>query len=144
MGKSVILAAVLMLLGSVAFAEHAISLEPETAPVAAPKPAAEPPADAATSADTAVLAKEDHAGVPAPVAPTPTPAAQPAPKVNVTFPSEHDLYVVPAAMREVCTTREWGFGEIQTDCRATPIPVRAEDPALRGVCITRYGRRTCH
>lgn len=113
MGKSVLLAVVLMFVGGMAFAGHAISLEPEAAPAPVAKPAA-------------------------------APVVQQAPKVNVTFPSEHDLYLVPAAMREVCTTREWGFGEIQTDCRMTPIRVRAEDPALRGMCITRYGRRTCY
>ena len=120
MGKSGLLAVVLMFVGGMAFAEHAIPLEPEGTPAPAAKPAAAPPAPAAA------------------------PVVQPAPKVNVIFPSEHDLYLVPAAMREVCTTREWGFGEIQTDCRMTPIRVRAEDPALSGMCITRYGRRTCY
>jgi hypothetical protein len=68
----------------------------------------------------------------------------PAPKVEVTLPSELDVYTVPAATREVCTTRDWGYGEIETDCRVKPIPVRREDPALRGVCITRYGQRVCY
>jgi hypothetical protein len=132
MGKSVLLAAMLTLLGGVAFAGHAISLEPEseteTAPAVAPEPEASAPA-------------------PAVEPPPPAPAqvtVVPAPKVEVTFPAEHDLYVVPAATREVCTTLELGFGEIQTDCRMKPIPVRAEDPALRGLCVTRYGRRICY
>jgi hypothetical protein len=137
MGKSIFLAAVLMFLGSMAFAGHAISLEPEVAPAKAVEPAAAPPSPVSEPAAVAPVAE------PALPAVAPTPAAQPA-QVNVTFPSEHDLYLVPAATREVCTTREWGFGEIQTDCRTTPIRVRAEDPALRGLCVTRYGRRTCH
>jgi hypothetical protein len=112
-----------MLLTSVAFAQHAISLEPEAAPAA----------DATASAPN----------VP-PASSAPASAASVPPKVEVALPSEHDLYIVPAATREVCTTLELGFGEIQTDCRMKPIPIRAEDPALRGLCITRYGRRTCY
>lgn len=138
MGKPVLLAVVFIFLGSMAFAEHAISLEPEAAPAPAPEPSAAPPSNAVKPA------AEDHAAALAPDVSTPPPAAQPAPKVNVTFPSEHEIYLMPAAMREICTTREWGFGEIQTDCRTTPIAVRAEDPATRGVCFTRYGRRTCY
>lgn len=131
MGKSVFLAAVLIVLGSVAFAQHAISLEPEAAPAAAPEPAAEAPAAIAEPSATAPTI-------------APAPVAQPAPKIDVTLPSEHDIYLVPAAMREVCTTLELGFGEIRTECRTQPIPVRAENPKLRGLCVTRYGRRTCY
>ena len=123
MGKRIFLAGALMLLTSVAFAQHAISLEPEAAPAAdatSPAPDVQPAPSASPSAISAT------------------------PKVEVNLPSEHDLYIVPAATREVCTTLELGFGEIQTDCRMKPIPIRAEDPALRGVCITRYGRRTCY
>jgi hypothetical protein len=138
MGKSIFLAAVLMFLGSMAFAGHAISLEPEAAPAPAVEPAAAPPSPVSKPAAETPVAE------PALPAVAPTLAAQPAPNVNVTFPSQHDLYLVPAATREVCTTREWGFGEIQTDCRTTPIRVRAEDPALRGLCVTRYGRRICY
>jgi hypothetical protein len=123
MGKRIFLAGALMLLTSVAFAQHAISLEPEAAPAA----------DATASAPN----------VP-PASSAPASAASVPPKVEVALPSEHDLYIVPAATREVCTTLELGFGEIQTDCRMKPIPIRAEDPALRGLCITRYGRRTCY
>ncbi len=77
---------------------------------------------------------------------TPAPTPQPAPKVEVqaTYPAEVDVYLVPAAMREVCTIGEWGFDEIRRDCRTEPIPVRRADPALRGVCVTRYGQRTCY
>lgn len=129
MGKSVFLATVLTLLGGVAFAGHAISLEPEV-PEAAP-----------ASTVPAATTQESTASSPA-AAPAAQPA--PAPEVNVAFPSELDLYVVPAATREVCTTRDWGFGEVQTDCRMKPVPVRREDPALSGLCITRYGHRICY
>lgn len=138
MGKSVLLAVVLMFVGGMAFAGHAVPLEPEGTPAPAAKPAAAPPAPAAAPA------AETPTPEPVAAAAAPAPVVQPAPKVNVIFPSEHDLYLVLAAMRDVCTTREWGFGEIQTDCRMTPIRVRAEDPALSGMCITRYGRRTCY
>ena len=133
MGKRIFLAGVLMLLTSMAFAQHAISLEPEAAPATAPEATA--PAPDVPPAPSA----------PAPSASVPPVIVQPAsPKVEVAFPSELDLYIVPAATREVCTTLELGFGEIQTDCRMKPTPIRAEDPALRGLCITRYGRRTCY
>ena len=128
MRKSVFLAFVLMLLGSMAFAEHDISLEPEAAPAKA-----EPAAEAPTVAPAQQAA-----------APTVAPAPQPAPKVAVTLPSELDLYVVPAATREVCTTIAWGYDEIRTDCRTEPVPVRRQDPALRGLCVTRYGNRVCY
>jgi hypothetical protein len=132
MGKRVLLAAVLALLSSMAFAQHAISLEPEAALVA---PEAIGPAPDVPPAPSAA----------APSASVPPVIVQPAsPKVEVTFPSEHELYIVPAATREVCTTLSWGFDEVRTDCRTVPIAVRREDPALRGVCITRYGHRTCY
>ena len=125
MGKLAFLLTIFTLVGGVAFAGHAISVEPGEEPAAAPAEPAEPAAPAAVSE-------------PAPVAP------QPAPKVEVNFPSELDLYVVPAATRKVCTTSEWGFGEIRTDCRTEPIPVRQADPALHGICVIRYGMRSCY
>jgi hypothetical protein len=112
------LAVLFMFLGSMASAQHAVSVELGEEPAAASEPAA---------ADPAV---------------TPTP--QPAPQVEVSVPSELDLYVVPAATRQVCTTSEWGFDEIRTDCRTLPIALERNDPALRGLCITRYGHRTCY
>lgn len=135
MGKRVFLAAVLVFLTGMAFAEHAISLEPEAAPAVAPKPALTPetPSLSAPPAPEAVAAAQAAAQ-----------PVQPAPRVDVTFPPELDVYVVPAATREVCTTLTWGYDEVRTDCRITPVPVRREDPALRGVCVTRYGQRTCH
>ena len=133
MGKRFFLAGVLTLLTSMAFAQHAISLEPEAAPAVAPEATAPAP-----DVRPAPSAPVSSASVPPVI-------VQPAsPKVEVTLPSELDLYIVPAATREVCTTLELGFGEIQTDCRMKPVPIRAEKPALRGVCITRYGRRTCY
>jgi hypothetical protein len=137
MGKRWSLAAVLTLLSSMAFAQHAVTLEPEAAPVAAP---AAPP-EAAPESNT-VAAPESSAPAPAVAAPAPEPATQV--EVQATYPAEVDVYLVPAAMREVCTTGEWGFDEIRTDCRAEPIPVRRADPALRGVCVTRYGQRICY
>ena len=136
MGKRVFLAAVLMLLSSMAFADHAISLEPNAAATVAPEPPA--PAMAPERAMAPVVVAEPA------TAPTVMLAPQPAPKVEVTLPSELDVYLVPAATRQVCTTSEWGYGEVRTDCRAQPVPVRRDDPALRGLCVTRYGQRTCY
>jgi len=123
MGRSVILAAVVALLSVMAFTGQAVSLVSQTAPTVDQDPLSPP---------TAASAAE------------PAPAAQPAPQVNVTFPPELDVYMVPAATHEVCTTRDWGYGEIETDCRFQPVPLRREDPVLRGLCITRYGQRVCH
>lgn len=134
MGKFALFAAVWMLLGGVAFAGHAISLEPSEGHAASPEPAAEP----------AVSAPAVEPAAPQMPAPVQTTTVVPAPKVEVTLPAEHDVYLVPAATREVCTTYELGFGEIQTDCRMQPLEARAADPSLRGLCITRYGRRTCY
>jgi hypothetical protein len=117
MGKRVFLAVTLMVLGGMAFAQHAISPEPGQAPAAAATPASEP----------ALVA-----------------APQPAPQVQATLPSELDVYVVPAATREVCTTTDWGYGEIRTECRNEVLPVQHSKAALEGICITRYGRRTCY
>jgi len=155
MGKSVFLAFALMFLGSMAFAGHAISPEPESAPAKA-EPAAEaqtaapaqqeaaPIVPAQQEAAPTVAAQQEAAPTVAAEQEAVAPAPQPTTKVAVTLPSELDLYVVPAATREVCKTIAWGFDEIRTDCRTEPIPVRREDPALRGLCITRYGNRVCY
>lgn len=118
MRSCVFLTVLFMFLGGMAFAQHAVSVEPGEEPTVITEPAASGPAT--------------------------TPAPQPAPQVEVSVPSELDLYVVPAATRQVCTTSEWGFGEIRTDCRTVPIALRRDDPNLRGLCITRYGHRTCY
>jgi hypothetical protein len=60
------------------------------------------------------------------------------------LPSELDVYMVPAATREVCTINNWGYGEIRRDCRSEALPPRHGNPALRGICTTRYGLRTCY
>lgn len=52
--------------------------------------------------------------------------------------------LVPAATREVCTTSEWGFDEIRTACEMEVLPARRGNPALKGICTTYYGRRTCY
>jgi hypothetical protein len=50
----------------------------------------------------------------------------------------------PAGMREVCSTMDWGIGEIRTDCRTELLPPPKANPALRGICTIYYGRRTCY
>jgi hypothetical protein len=55
-----------------------------------------------------------------------------------------DGNVLPAATREVCTTSNWGFGEIRTECRTEALPLAQVNPALKGVCTTYYGRRICY
>jgi hypothetical protein len=117
MGMRVFLASALMLLSSAAFAEHAVTPDTGAAPITPPGPA---------------------------TAPAVVPAPQPAPQVQAMLPSELDVYLVPAATHEVCTTGAWGYGEVRTDCRAEPLPPRRGNPALRGICTTRYGLRTCY
>jgi len=121
MGTRVYLAAALMLLTTIAFAGHAVPLDNEamTAP--------QPPAPKTTAAEPATAR-----GVPA------------ATNVKVAFPSELDVYLVETGTREVCDTFSYGGGDVRTECRSEPLPVRAENPALRGVCITRYGNRICY
>jgi len=136
MGRRIVLAAILTLLSGMAFAGHA--LEPETTPVAKEDKSVEPGNAAAPA--TEMTAK------PAPQLTSPNPATivVPAPKVEVKMPSELDVYMVPAATREVCTTRDWGAGEIETDCRVRPVPITRANPQLRGLCVTRYGQRVCY
>ncbi len=55
-----------------------------------------------------------------------------------------EVNLVPVATREVCTTTNWGFGEIRTDCRMEVSPAPKANPALKGICTTYYGRRTCY
>ncbi|HUU66798.1 MAG TPA: hypothetical protein VMW57_05880 [Methyloceanibacter sp.] len=127
MGKRLILATAFMLASSVALAEHGVMLEPDTDTT----PAASPVAPSAVAPETAT-------------APIASPAAEPVLQAQASYPAELDVYLVPAATREVCTIGEWGFGEIRTECHTEPIPMRREDPALRGLCVTRYGQRTCY
>jgi hypothetical protein len=136
MGMRVFLAAALTLLCSTAFAEHAFTLEPDTAPGAAPAPATPP----------AVAPATPPAVAPAPpiIVQVPQAAPQPAPQVQATLPSEVDVYLVTADSREVCTVSDWGYGEIRRDCRTEALPPSHGNPALRGICTTRYGLRTCY
>jgi hypothetical protein len=57
--------------------------------------------------------------------------------------SEPELLPV-GSTREVCTYTEWGHDEVRTDCRYEVLPPPRGNPALQGVCTTRYGRRTCY
>ena len=55
-----------------------------------------------------------------------------------------DASLVPVVTREVCATTNWGFGEIRTECRTEALSPSQGNPALRGICTTYYGRRTCY
>ena len=52
--------------------------------------------------------------------------------------------MVPVVTREVCTTGEWGFDEVRTDCRIEVRAAPKPNPALSGICTIYYGRRTCY
>jgi hypothetical protein len=119
MGLRVFLAAALMLLTSIAFAEHAISLDAE--PPALPNAATTPSAKTAPPA-----AASDR-----------TPDA---PSANVAFPSKLEVHLIETGRREVCDTFNFSDGDVRTE----PLRVRAENAALRGICVTRYGNRTCY
>jgi len=68
--------------------------------------------------------------------------------VAVTAQAEHAVApeggMVPAVTREVCTTGEWGFDEVRTDCRVEVQAAPKPNPALSGICTIYYGRRTCY
>ncbi|MDJ0514085.1 MAG: hypothetical protein QNJ62_11650 [Methyloceanibacter sp.] len=136
MGVRVFLSAALMLLTTIAFAEHAISLDANTAPAPAAEGAAQP------------VPTKKPATQPAPATTKPAPlrtaTARPTANAKVALPSELDVYLVQAGTREVCDTFNFGGGDVRTECRVEPLPARAENPALRGICITRYGNRTCY
>ena len=67
-------------------------------------------------------------------------AAQAEPEHAVT----PEASLVPVIMREVCTTTNWGFDEIRTDCQMEASPAPKANPALKGICTIYYGRRTCY
>jgi len=48
----------------------------------------------------------------------------------------------PVSVREVCSTTDFGFGEIRTECRTEELAPAKADPAL--ICTIYYGRRTCY
>ncbi|HXG80118.1 MAG TPA: hypothetical protein VNJ31_12380 [Methyloceanibacter sp.] len=51
------------------------------------------------------------------------------------------LYV---GTREMCTTIAWGLDGVRTDCRYRAIAADKPTEALKGICTTFYGRRTCY
>jgi hypothetical protein len=52
--------------------------------------------------------------------------------------------LVPVVTHEVCTTTNWGFGEIRTECRTEESLAPKPSQSLKGICTTYYGRRTCY
>jgi hypothetical protein len=131
MGLRILLTTFLICLASQVMAQHAIFLQPEPAkPAEAPQSLSPPPVA------TPIQDRETR-----PVAAT---IVTPAPKVDVTVPAEHRVYLVPGVTREVCLTSKWLFGEVRTECRACLIPVRWKNAAPRGVRVTQYGQRVCH
>jgi hypothetical protein len=48
------------------------------------------------------------------------------------------------ATRETCTATVWLADEVRSVCTTRAVPHRRSDPALQGICITAYGRRTCY
>jgi hypothetical protein len=52
--------------------------------------------------------------------------------------------VVPAVTREICTEALWGYDDIRSDCRTEVRAAAKPNPALKGICTTYYGRRTCY
>jgi hypothetical protein len=61
-----------------------------------------------------------------------------------TPPATPQTDVVPVVTREVCTTTDYGIGEIRTECRSETIPAAKADPRMKGICTTLYGKRTCY
>ena len=45
---------------------------------------------------------------------------------------------------EVCTTTNWGFGEIRTGCRTYTTQAAKPNPGVKGICTTYFGHRTCY
>ncbi|MGH6866806.1 MAG: hypothetical protein ACREDO_11710 [Methyloceanibacter sp.] len=143
MAKRALFAAVFLAIAGPMIAEHAIDPTPGQPREATMQPAHPRPA-LVDEPVHAPLAEPAHTPVaePAPVhEPTaPAPVAEPAP---VSAP-EPEATFQRAAMREVCTTSEWEFGEIRTDCRTEYLRPSKGNPALDGICTTYYGHRTCH
>jgi hypothetical protein len=50
----------------------------------------------------------------------------------------------PMVTQEVCTTVGVGPDGVRTDCRVAVRPAALDNPALKGICTTYYGRRTCY
>ena len=52
--------------------------------------------------------------------------------------------VVYGITREVCTVTDWGLGEVRRECLTEVLPPREPSPALKGICMIKYGVRTCY
>lgn len=52
--------------------------------------------------------------------------------------------LLPVVTQEVCTTALWGYDAVRTDCRMEVRAAPKTNPALRDICTTYYGRRTCY
>ena len=52
--------------------------------------------------------------------------------------------LVAASTREICTEIAWGYDGVRSDCRFQTLAGREPNPALKGICTTFYGRRTCY
>ena len=52
--------------------------------------------------------------------------------------------VVYGITREVCTVSDWGLGEVRRECLTEVLPPREPNPALEGICMIKYGVRTCY
>jgi len=61
---------------------------------------------------------------------------------NSPVPSQTEM--VPVVTREVCTSSDYGVGEIRTECRTETMPAPKADPRMKGICTTFYGKRTCY
>lgn len=68
--------------------------------------------------------------------------------VSLTAHAEHavapEAKLVAASMREICTEIAWGQDGVRTDCQFQALAAREPNPALKGICTTYYGRRTCY
>jgi hypothetical protein len=51
---------------------------------------------------------------------------------------------IPAATREICTTIALGYSGVRTDCQYKVLAAEKPKEALKGICTTYYGRRTCY
>lgn len=52
--------------------------------------------------------------------------------------------VVSGITREVCTVSDWGLGEVRRVCLTEVLPPREPNPAAKGICMIKYGVRSCY
>ena len=68
--------------------------------------------------------------------------------VSLTAHAEHavapEASLVAASTREICTEIAWGYDGVRTDCQFKVLATETTNPALKGICTTFYGRRTCY